>query len=417
MLIVTANWGFTDGTVVAEARRARAGRAWLRGVRHAVVRSGFRRDGGYRPPDGLDIVFAGDTFDCLTSTAWRGESRPWRGGARVVEARRRVLAGCARHAVPLLAGLATLVRRGLRVPAADRRGRPSAATSVAVPVRLTVLPGDRDQPVVDAVAEIGDHGATVTPWWNDGRVFVAHGHEFDPVCQAYPSSAADRPPTLAESIATDLVVPFAVALAGTVSARPVAAPLLAALAGCGIADIPTVMGGWIDADGPAGASHDPARADVVTAWRRAVDSWLREARRTPPESGLPASPVESLAAWFHAMGRRSPPPATAGLFGRAVLPAAMAVRTVVLGHPASAAGSAVAVCLGRPPVRRCGPVAVVRADGAAEASCVVANPPPVAPPTIIAFSETAGRPEWSWITDVDVAVHMGAAAVPVVDAA
>ena len=131
MLVVTANWGFSDGTLVASPCRRRAARAWLRRVRLATIRSGFGRDGIYRPPAGLDIVLAGDTLDGLASAVWRGRERPWHGGVRSGDLQRAVLQRCARRACVLLAGLAALVRRGLPAPAADRRGRPSSTATVS----------------------------------------------------------------------------------------------------------------------------------------------------------------------------------------------------------------------------------------------------------------------------------------------
>ena len=88
MLVVTANWAFSDGSLFAAPGRRRAARAWLRRVRLATIRSGFGRDGVYRPPAGLDIVLAGDTLDCLVSAAWSGRQRPWHTGNRAEAARR-----------------------------------------------------------------------------------------------------------------------------------------------------------------------------------------------------------------------------------------------------------------------------------------------------------------------------------------
>ena len=62
MLVVTANWGFTDGTLAAVPPRAAAAE-FRREVRRATVRAGFRRDGRYEPVDGVDVVLAGDTCD------------------------------------------------------------------------------------------------------------------------------------------------------------------------------------------------------------------------------------------------------------------------------------------------------------------------------------------------------------------
>lgn len=414
MLVVSANWAFTDGTVAATAGRARAGRAWLRSVRRAAIRAGFGRDGRYHPPDVLDLVLAGDTFDCLVSSVWSGGDRPWRGGSRTAEARRRVLLGCVRRAAPFLAALTVLARRGLRVPGADRRGRPSVAAEVRIPVRVTLLPGDRDLPVLEASGEVAARAATVAPCWTDGSVFVGHGHEFDPACHAPPGfPGADRPPTLAESVTVDLVVPFLAALAGTAGPRGATAGLAAAVAASSVASLPGVIAGWMVADG----HDDGGRCGVVPAWRRAVDAWLRQARRMPPECGLPASPLESLAAWLHAAAAGPAPEAIAGLFDRAVPPPPAAAGAVVLGHPLPAVGDEATICLGRPAVRRCGRVAVVRADGAAEAACVAANPPPVAPPTV-ARRRAAEAFGWLQSTEDEPAAPARAgSAMPVVDAA
>lgn len=409
MLVVTANWAFTDGTVVAAAGRARAARAWLRGVRCAAIRSGFDRDGRYRPPEALDLVLAGDTFDCLVSNAWCGRDRPWHAGARAAEARRRVLLGCARRSAPFLAALGTLARRGLCVPGADRLGRPSVAVEVRIPVRITLLPGDRDPAVAEATGEIAARAATVAPCWTDGAVFVGHGHEFDPACHV-PSgvAGADRPPTLAESVIVDLVVPFADA----VGRRSANAGLVAAVAASSIAALPGVIARWMVADGDG----DAGRGDVVAAWRRAVDAWLRQARRAPPECGLPASPLESLADWLHAAAVAPPPEVVADLFDRVVPPAHAAARALVLGHPPPAAGDAATICLGRPVVRGCNPVAVVRADGAAEVACVAANPRSVAPPTIVR-RRAADAFEWLQCEEEPVAAAWAGSATPVIDAA
>ncbi|MFM7109293.1 MAG: hypothetical protein ACKOZU_11980 [Planctomycetaceae bacterium] len=412
MLVVTANWAFTDGTVVAAAGRGRVGRAWLRGVRRAVVRSGFGRDGAYRPPDGLDIVLAGDTFDCLASTSWSGRDRPWRSGARADEARRRVILGCARRAAPFLAALAALARRGLRVPSADRRGRPSAATSVGIPVRITLLPGDRDRSISEVAAEFAARAAVVAPCWSDGAVFARHGHEFDPACHVTAAgSAADRPPTLVESVAADLLVPFAVALSGTGAVGSVARPLVAALVDSAPAELPGVIAEWGGPAGPGGAADDAVRRSVVAAWRRAVEAWLRQARREPPDCGLAASPIEPLAAWFHAADGGAPPGGIAALFDRAA-PASAAGHVLVLGHPPPWSA---AICLGRPPVRRWSPLSMCRGIAATEVACVPASPAPAGPATV-ACRLRDGRPEWLWPGAADAAGGAGAG-VEIIDAA
>jgi len=406
MLVVAANWGFTDGTLLAGGPPPRAARGWLRRVRQAAIRSGFGRDGVYRPPAEVDLVLAGDTFDCLVSAAWCGRQRPWHGGLRVAEARRRVLLGCARRAAPLLSGLARIARGGLVAPTADRRGRPSLVTATRVPVRLVLLVGDRDRPLAEAAAEAAARGAVVAPAWSDGVVLVRHGHEFDPACHVDGSSqAAGRPPTLAESMAVDLVGRFAVGLAAAgVPATPIA-PLLDALASAAALEMPQMLSTWGTADtGPAAA--DPAlRRGVESAWCRAVDGWLREARACSPDLGLPVSPLESLAAWLASRGAVPPPSALAALLqhGAARLDGGGdTARAVVLGHPEQSAADGAVICLGRRTVRRWSLTSVVSGDGAAAAACVA---PAVGSrdPVTIAWSRRDERPEWLQIAGVTAA--------------
>lgn len=386
MLVVTANWGFTDGTLVVAKPRLRAAREWLREIKTALVRSGFGRDGRYRPPADVDIVLAGDTFDCLTSTAWCGRERPWHAGERARDARQRVILACARRATPLLAGLARFVRTGLAAPAADRRGRPAEGAFVRVPVRVTLLAGDRDRHVAEAAAAVAIRDATVAPAWSDGTVLVRHGHEFDPACHAELRSADDeRAPTLAESVAVDLVTGFMASLVTRSLPRRAVTPLIDMLAGTGPADIPAVIGSWTAGDGPGAALDATVRRDVVAVWHQAVDAWLRAARRTPPDCGLPASPLEDLASWFVGT-ERQPPTTLDGLFDRRLPPAAGpagGAKAVVMGHPTPSAGDAATVCLGRPASRRWGPVTVVREGLATDVACVVAAPAAIGPATVV----------------------------------
>lgn len=397
MLVVTANWGFTDGTLVAGGGPPRAARTWLHGIRQAVIRTGFGRDGVYRPPGTIDVVLAGDTFDCLVSAAWSGRDRPWHGGLRVAEARRRVLLGCARRAAPLLAGLARLARAGLAVPVADRRGRPSRAAVARVPVRPVLLVGDRDWPLVEATAEAAARGAMVAATWSDGIVLVRHGHELDPACHVDgPAEPAGRPPTLAESMAVDLVGRFAVGLAAAGMAATSIAPLLDALASATALEMPALISAWGMADTASDAADSALRDGVESAWQRSVDGWLREARACSPDLGLPFSPLESLAAWLASRGAVPPPAALLSLLQRGSARFAAGgdtARTVVLGHPERSAADGDVVCLGRRTVRPWCPTTVVSADGAAAAACVAANGTSRDPVTIV-WSRRDERPEW-----------------------
>ncbi|NCY03689.1 MAG: hypothetical protein EBX36_12480, partial [Planctomycetia bacterium] len=74
MLLVTANWGLSDGTLASVPASRLVSRLRTE-VRRAVLRSGFGQDGRYRPVDAVDLVFAGDTFDWLVSRSWTGAVR------------------------------------------------------------------------------------------------------------------------------------------------------------------------------------------------------------------------------------------------------------------------------------------------------------------------------------------------------
>lgn len=418
MLVVTANWAVSDGTLVATPGPRRIARAWLQRVRLATIRSGFGRDGSYRPPSGLDVVLAGDTLDCLASAAWRGRDRPWHAGARASDVRRTVLLQCLRRATPLLAGLAALARRGLAAPAADRRGRPSSTATTRVPVSVTLLAGDRDRQIVDLAAAITARKAVVAQVWCDGAVLVRHGHEFDPACHVEEAAGRDRPPTLDESVAVDLVARFITGLhAAGLPARAVA-PLSEALAASAAMDIPGIIAAWLAADVAGSDLGIGPRRALETAWQRAVDAWVRDARRSPPDVGLGASPVEELAAWFASRAGGEPPPALANLRGSLPVVAAVDGRaeTLVLGHPARPTDATPLICLGRPAVRRWRATAIVRADGAADAACVAPGPTVAEPATIVAH-RSRGTTVWRRISENDAVHPADLATAVIVDAA
>ena len=71
MLVIAANWSISDGTLVG-ANGHRPWQTLVAEVRRIALRSGFRRDGAYRPVEQVDIVLAGDTFDWLLSREWLG---------------------------------------------------------------------------------------------------------------------------------------------------------------------------------------------------------------------------------------------------------------------------------------------------------------------------------------------------------
>lgn len=332
MLVVTANWLFGDGTLAAAASAPHVV-AWRQAVHRAALRGGFRRDGSYRPLEDLQIVLAGDTFDCLTSSVWTGGLRPWHAGRAAEAARRSVLVHAANRGRRLLAALSRWAREGLVVPAADRRGRPVPGTTSHVAVRVALLTGDRDSWLHDGSDEATRHGLAVGHVWSDDTATVRHGAECDPCAHAVgrrSCSGCGWQPTLAESVAVDLVSRFGAAImaAGHVDAGR---NLLARLAPRGPLELMAVLCRWLDSVASA-AGGDALRDSVLAQWRRSVAAWHRETLRQPPAFTEGFAVCDALAALFDTGGRdRSG--ATAAVAERlAVRPVGEPAGSTVLGH-------------------------------------------------------------------------------------
>jgi len=331
MLVVTSNWALGDGTLVPAAA---AWHGMLPAVIHrAVIRAGVRSDGSYRPVDRLDLVLAGDTFDWLVSAEWQSAARPWHDTEGARETAARVARRSIRSARRLLGPMMRWARQGMPVPAAIR-GRPGDG-EVIIPVRVTLLGGDRDAAIDDYLGSRHARQAIkVGSRWDDGRVTIRHGHDLDPACRASAdrTRTRDRRPTLSESVAVDLVGRFAV------SAKPIVNGvwrLVRRLAAIGPLGIPAVMEAY--ARGIEGTV-------AASIWRRCVDDWWNEARRSVPTCEAEFDAVDAIAGWYAgacagASGipegldrlRPRPPRGSPGL---------------VLGHLSGTATGSSPVCLG-----------------------------------------------------------------------
>jgi hypothetical protein len=352
MLVVSANWSLGDGTLTAAAAAPHVG-VWLQAVHRAAVRAGFRRDGSYRPLDQLQVVLAGDTFDCLTSAAWTGSLRPWHDGRAAHAARRAVLVRSAHRGRRLLVGMSRWARSGLSVPTADRRGRPVLAAITRVPVRIALLAGDRDSWLDQACNEAARYGLSIGSVWSDDLTTVRHGLEADPCVLPGESRQANGrgwQPTIGESVAVDLVARFAAGVM-TTTAASVSRSLIPALAACGPLALPPVFGLWLDASRGPAAAADEHRETLVTQWRRSVAAWHRETVRQPPVSPAGVAVCDALAAHFDAVGRGLG--ANVGRDVRELFaprPAAASTCGTVLGHvPADCSldhGGGRVICLG-----------------------------------------------------------------------
>lgn len=356
MLVVVANWGIADGTLVSASRHDQV--AWLRAVRRAAIRAGFRRDGRYLPPQRIDVVLAGDTFDLLTSTAWTDAVRPWQRGPRAAAARDRVLAQAAARGGRLLAGLRRWARRGIPLPRANRHGRPAPGTEMPVPAAVAILAGDRDAWLEDAHAVAGRHRIVLGGVWSGSAcaASIRHGHEFDPFSCGDGESRhpRDRGPTLAESLAVDLVARFGATLREDATGWPAARPLVAALVAARPAQMAAVFRRWR-------LRHGGALANVGEQWKAAVDGWWREARRTRPTCAVEYDPVDAVAATLAAAdaeddaGTADPFDLPVGLPTGRGADGHGAAGFLLLGHPPAQGGGhagprASLVCLGAPTV-------------------------------------------------------------------
>lgn len=321
MLVVSANWGLTDGSLGGQGPAAAS--AWLDCIRAAVVRAGWGPTGRYRPVERLTIVLAGDTFDLLFSERWSGSVRPWHGGREAREARLAVAARAVAAARRPIATLHRWVRQGLVVPAADRRGRPVETMRARVEVDVVALAGDREGDLASTAGDPIWRGIHLGSAWCDGRHAIRHGHEFDPMryVEGRVALRQDARPTLAESVVVDLLVPFSVTVRSMPEHRELARPTLTALAAADLGDVVPLVAQLLAGSAASG------REALTTAWRRAVDGWDAAVRREPPahEAGFDA-PSE-LGAWFATAGG----PGTTG-------PAPAAIRWLAAAPPAAVQG-------------------------------------------------------------------------------
>ena len=330
MLVVTANWCLSDGTLAAAPLRWPLRRLWWE-IGRAACRHGFRSDGRYEPVAAADVVLAGDTFDWLTSRRWLGNVRPWQPGGRSAGVRAATVAAALSRSRRLIDGMVALARRGLPVPAADRRGRPLPGLVRQVPVRLAVLGGDRDRGLECELAPhiVGGLGIAVGTRWCGDMAAVWHGDEFDPLGGEDASRV-----TLNDTLAVELIARFAAAVAdGPVS--PPAAGLVAAIIRGHAADAAAAIVRQLDDLDRAGICSAGLRRYIVDGWNRAVSEWHRVARRLGVGGDAGRDTIDPLAGWLtigrdHPAGSMPPP---AVRLAASVEPPAPPAGLVVLGHP------------------------------------------------------------------------------------
>jgi len=304
MLAVTSNWLLSDGSLLPTAAAATD---WLAALRRAALRAGCGRDGRYEPVELICLVLAGDTFELLVSDLWSGRDRPWHAGRRADATRATVLAAAIRAARPALRTLRRWRRQGLPVPAATPHGRPSLHRSRRVPLGIFLLSGDRDAWLGEAAGEASRLGIAVGEEWSAGGISIRHGHDLDPLCHGGLAAGLPRSPTLAESVAVDLVVPFAVAMREDRAVWPALRAALPALCAAPPHALPAV----ISRVPSAWAFGSRIGGRFSTTWQRSVAGWWAAARRDMPTSSAEHDAVDALAGWLERAtdGKAGPPPA------------------------------------------------------------------------------------------------------------
>ena len=245
------------------------------------------------------MVLAGDTFDWLLSDAWAGPERPWQAGRRAAAARGRVAGAALRAALPAVRIIRRWIRQGIPIPAADARGRPSAWAVDRCRFSGVLLAGDRDRWLTELASSGARLGLLFGEEWSDGIRHVRHGHDLDPLAHGHGPlpPGLDRPPTLAESLAIDLLVAFAVAARDDTALWRLVRPRLGEIASAGPAILPARIAALAADLAPAEAS--PAlRRRLEDLWRECVDRWHAIAARDMPTCEAEFDALGDLAAWL-----------------------------------------------------------------------------------------------------------------------
>ena len=295
MLVCSANWLLPDDSLSLPPVACEI-QAFRRRVDILAGRAGFRCDGRYVPVERVDLVLAGDMLDTLTSRRWHASLRPWHATPAADRVMAEVAQGCLRQGRRAIASLRQLCRRGVRVPSATSLARPSRERSVAVPVRVVIIAGDRDPRTglgaFPASAADPWQTASCTRWGDHGEVFITHGHSLDPAA-ATAGTTEPRDPSLGESLAVDLIGRFLGSLGEHLQGSSWRA-LGRLLAAAHPLELPAVLSTWVQQ-----SAHSCHTEQVNDLWKRAVARWHREARREPPQVlGLPVDVTARLAGWL-----------------------------------------------------------------------------------------------------------------------
>lgn len=153
MLIIISDLHLTDGSC-GRSISPNAFRLFADRLEELAFRASWR-DNQYHPLDGIDILLLGDILDPLHSTLWLekeigtpGYVRPWTdsGAPEFAQMIQRITQAILETNAEALAIFRRLHERGLRLPVANRRGRPVRGLGCGrrIPVRFHYMVGNHD---------------------------------------------------------------------------------------------------------------------------------------------------------------------------------------------------------------------------------------------------------------------------------
>ncbi|MCX7391394.1 MAG: hypothetical protein NTX02_09430 [Planctomycetia bacterium] len=300
MLVVTSNWNCSDKTLVASHSKKQFD-YFLKVVHRAALRASMRFDGRYQPIERLDLVFAGDTYDWLTSRKWLDDHRPWGMPRSAMPITEQVAALSLQSIRRDIVRLQKVIHDGLALPLADRHGRPSPTSFERVPVRVIMLAGDRDRLLShpSIAAWVSSIGIAIGSQWSDGQREILHGDQLDPLAIVSSSKFESRAPSLAESLRIDFLTRFSADLIDSLSNhgnyfRSLAQKLVQSMVFREPLDAVAVMRAWIDHHSGSMAFAAACR-DI---WKRSIASWYSHAMRLRPSHEYAFDPTDTVASYL-----------------------------------------------------------------------------------------------------------------------
>lgn len=318
MLVIISDLHLTDGSSGATIS-AGAFEIFAERVQEMALASCWRTDGKYRPLERVDILLLGDVLDVIRSTRWadRPATRPWGdpNQADYQEMISNITSGILKNNEASLAALRGLTGdNGLKLPPADRQGRPVYdAPFQPLPVRLHYLVGNHDWffhlkgPAYDRlrqqiVRQMGLSNRADAPFPHDPnesgelldvlrrhKVFARHGDIYDP----FNFEGARNASSLGDAIVIELLNRFPVAVQQALGDDLPQATVL------GLRELDNVrplmlVPVWIDGLLERTCSQASVRRQVKLVWDRLADEFLAQPFVRARDTWNPVDLVDGL---------------------------------------------------------------------------------------------------------------------------